>query len=141
MLHGWISLAIGLAAASVFVIQARTVVRNFSRARRWRHADAEVVSTRTASDNQFRTAHVATYAFLADDGRTRTGHADVGRQMPSGARLEVLYDPADPARSQPLRRPTLAYIGPGVLGLLFFLVGVFGIVNGVLELTTGHGIE
>lgn len=142
-MNGWLSLLVGMAAAAVLVVQVTIVARNRVRARRWRLIRGEVVATRVsrAGDDGWSRTYVTTYSYLGSDGRSHIGHATMPSRLPSGVGIDILHDPAEPSRSQPVRRLGAAHIGPALLGLLCFLVGVFGIVNGILVLTTGAGIE
>lgn len=144
-MNGWVGLAIGLALLAVPIVQISLAVRNRVRLRAWKKVEGRATATSVSEsltrqgmvDKTYRT----TYSFLAEDGRTYFGHGSMG-DVSSGSPVEIVYDPAEPKRNQPvLKAGVAARIVPAVLGLLFLLVGVFAVVNAILLLTTGTGIE
>jgi hypothetical protein len=134
----WTGLLVGLLAMVPFTIQAVVFLRNQHRQRSWTHTDAVVLHTSvSAGDNGGSTYH-ASYNFLDPHGTLRSGKSSIDHRAPNGASLPIVFDPADPTRSQPVRAVGLAHWFAGGLGFFLFAVGVFGIVQSIHLMRTGE---
>lgn len=134
----WIGLLIGLVAMIPFTTQAVLFLRNQRRQRSWTQADAVVLHTSVSTgENGTRTYH-ASYNYLDADRTLRSGRSTVDHHAPNGASLAIVFDPADPTRSQPVRAVGLGHWFAGSLGFLLFAVGVFGIVQSIHLMRTGE---
>jgi len=133
----WVGLLIGLAAMTPFVVQVSIFTRNQRRHRSWVRAVAVVLHTHTTSNGEGITSHRASYNYTDPSGTLRSGRGEIDRHAPHGTELPILYDPRDPAQSQPQRRIGVGHWIAGGLGLLLFAVGVFGVAQSIHLMATG----
>jgi hypothetical protein len=134
----WISALIGLLAMVPFSVQAALFLRNQRRDRRWLRTTAVVLDTTVSTTSDGVSSYRATYSYADPSGAARTGTGAVTERMSNGERLPILVDPETPGRSQPRRRVHVGHWVAGALGLLLFLVGIFGVAQGLHVLTTGR---
>ena len=134
----WVGLLIGLGAMGPFTVQAIIFIRNQRRHRTWERAVAVVLHTRTSrNDGGVRSYH-ASYNYVDASGRTRSGKGEITHQASNGTELPIIYDPAEPSRSQPRRRVGIGHWLAGGLGFLLFVVGVFAVVQSLHIMVTGR---
>jgi hypothetical protein len=133
----WVGLLIGLAAMTPFVVQASIFTRNQRRHGSWVRTVAVVLHTHASSSSDGIRSYRASYNYADPSGVTRSGRGEIDRDAPHGTDLPILVDPEDPARSQPQRRIGVGHWIAGGLGLLLFVVGVFGAVQSIHIMVTG----
>jgi hypothetical protein len=133
----WVGLLIGLAAVTPFVVQASIFTRNQRRHRSWVRAVGVVLHTHATSTSDGVRTYRASYNYTDPTGTIRSGRGEIDRDAPHGTELPILYDPENPATSQPQRRIGVGHWIAGGLGLLLFVVGVFGVVQSIHIMVTG----
>ena len=134
----WIGVLVGVLAMVPFTIQAIIFLRNRHRQRTWVRATAIVLRTRTTSRSDNAVGYEASYSYTDTHGRARSGSSEIDHDAPNGERLPIVFDPEDPARSQPWRRVGIGHWIAGGFGLLFFAVGIFGVVQSIHLMRTGE---
>lgn len=121
-----------------FTVQALIFRRNQRRQRSWFHTTAVVLHTRVSRNSDNVPTYTASYNYLDPQGRARSGRSEVERELSNGTELAIVYDPEDPSRSQPHRRVGVGHWIAGALGFLLFLVGIFGVAQGIHLMATGR---